>query len=112
VALLVGLPQNPSRLDPVAHPDLATKRRPYILKSLAGAGVTSDAEEARAAAENAEFSVVAKAGRAHDRWRRLDRLGQVAVPSRVVLQNPSAWVIMNEWMRVRWDVKAAVAEAR
>src|SRR5882762_1699345 len=39
VAFLVGLVQNPSGLNPVAHPDRAAKRRQYILKSLADAGV-------------------------------------------------------------------------
>jgi len=61
VAFLVGLPQNPSRLDPAAHPDLAAKRRQYVLRALAGAGVISEAEEAKAAAENAESSVVPSA---------------------------------------------------
>jgi hypothetical protein len=61
VAFLVGLVQNPSGLNPVAHPDRAAKRRQYILKSLADAGVISEAEEAKAAAENAESTVVPKA---------------------------------------------------
>ena len=39
VALLVGLPQSPSRLDPVASPGLVARRRAYILKSLAVAGL-------------------------------------------------------------------------
>jgi hypothetical protein len=58
VAFLVGLPQSPSRLDPVAHPDRAAKRRQYILKTLAAAGLISEAEEEKAAAENAESTVV------------------------------------------------------
>jgi hypothetical protein len=58
VALLVGLPQSPTRFDPVAHPNLAAKRRQEILKSLADAGVISGDEAAKAAAENAESAVV------------------------------------------------------
>jgi len=61
VAFLVGLAQNPGRLDPVAHPDAATRRRQYILKSMALAGVISKAEEATATAENAESTVLPKA---------------------------------------------------
>jgi penicillin-binding protein 1A len=60
VAFLVGLSQNTSRLNPVSHPDRAAERRLYILKSLAGAGVISDAEAAKAASENAESTVVPK----------------------------------------------------
>ena len=61
VAVLVGLAQNPTRFDPVAHPDAATRRRQYILKSMALAGVISKAEEATATAENAESTVLPKA---------------------------------------------------
>ncbi|HKB47618.1 MAG TPA: transglycosylase domain-containing protein, partial [Ktedonobacterales bacterium] len=61
VAFLVGLPQSPSWLDPVAHPDRAAKRRQYILKTLAVAGLISEAEEEKAAADNAESTVVPNA---------------------------------------------------
>jgi len=57
-AFLVGLVQNPTGLNPLAHPDLAAKRRQYILNSLADAGVISEAEEAKPAAENAESIIV------------------------------------------------------
>jgi len=58
VALLASLPQNPSRFDPIAHADLAATRRRYVLKSLAGGGVISNAEEARAEADDTESTVV------------------------------------------------------
>jgi len=61
VAFLVGLAQNPGRLDPAAHPDAAATRRQYILKSMALAGVISEVEEAKATAENAESTVLPKA---------------------------------------------------
>lgn len=61
VAFLVGLPQNPSGFDPVVSPDLARRRRQYVLKSLAGAGVISETERAKAAIENAESAVIPKA---------------------------------------------------
>jgi membrane carboxypeptidase/penicillin-binding protein len=61
VALPVGLPQNPHEYDPVAHPSSAAKRREYILNSLAVAGFISEAEAAKAAAENAESTVLPRA---------------------------------------------------
>jgi hypothetical protein len=61
VALLVGLPQSPHGYDPVAHPKSAAKRREYILNSLAVGGFISEAEAAKAVAENAESTVLPRA---------------------------------------------------
>jgi penicillin-binding protein 1A len=61
VALLVGLPQNPSNLDPVVHSDRAMARRKYVLQALASARVISDVEAAKAVAENTESTVVPSA---------------------------------------------------
>jgi len=60
IALLVGIPQNPSRCDPVAHPDVAAKRRQYMVQALAASGVISADDAAKAASEKAEAAVAAK----------------------------------------------------
>ena len=61
VALIAGLPESPGRFNPVLHPERAAQRRQSVVKLLAGAGVISEAEAQRAAAENVEASVVPKA---------------------------------------------------
>jgi hypothetical protein len=57
-ALLIGLLQSPGWDNPINHPDRALARRLHILKSLAAAGVISSEEQAAAAAENAEATVL------------------------------------------------------
>lgn len=42
-ALLAGLPQSPSRLDPYRHPERARKRRSYVLRRLAELGHIDEA---------------------------------------------------------------------
>lgn len=61
VALLVGLLANPCEYDPIEDPDLVAKRRQYVLKTLALAGLISEPELAKAMAENAESTVVPNA---------------------------------------------------
>jgi len=50
-ALLAGLPQAPSRLNPLRHPQRATARRNLVLQRLAAAGKTDPARLAKALAE-------------------------------------------------------------
>ncbi|QRN98335.1 transglycosylase domain-containing protein [Archangium violaceum] len=49
VALLAGLPQSPSRYDPLLRPEAALRRRDFVLARLQSAGLISEArrEEAR-----------------------------------------------------------------
>jgi len=47
-ALLAGIPQNPTRYDPVRHPKAARDRRAYVLEQLYGQGRITRAEERRA----------------------------------------------------------------
>ncbi|EPX64448.1 Multimodular transpeptidase-transglycosylase [Cystobacter fuscus DSM 2262] len=49
VALLAGLPQSPSRYDPLRRPEAALRRRDFVLSRLLSAGLISEAqrEEAR-----------------------------------------------------------------
>jgi len=50
-ALLAGIPQAPSRLNPLHHPEKALKRRNVVLQRLAAAGKTDPARIASALAE-------------------------------------------------------------
>jgi penicillin-binding protein 1A len=47
-ALLAGLPQAPSRYDPVRHPEAARRRQRYVLDRMLAAGFVTPAEHARA----------------------------------------------------------------
>lgn len=47
-ALLAGLPQSPSRLDPFRHPERALKRRAYVLGRMKTLGLVDEATFARA----------------------------------------------------------------
>ena len=47
-ALLAGLPQAPSRYDPVRHPEAARRRQRYVLDRMLAAGFITPAEHARA----------------------------------------------------------------
>jgi penicillin-binding protein 1A len=51
LALLAGLPQAPSRLDPLLHPEAALARRRQVLASMVRAGFLRPAEARRLAAE-------------------------------------------------------------
>jgi hypothetical protein len=57
-ALLIGLPENPSYLNPIERPELVRRHRLQVLKSLAAGGLISREDEAKAAAEDAEATVL------------------------------------------------------
>ena len=55
LALIAGLPQAPSRYSPFTHPELAKKRRAYVLDRMVANGMISKPE--RDSAENSEIRV-------------------------------------------------------
>ncbi|HWQ90714.1 MAG TPA: penicillin-binding protein 1C [Clostridia bacterium] len=63
-ALLAGLPQAPTRLNPVHHRDRAIKRQQWILREMRDCGFITAAELDRALAEKLGFAATSRAFRA------------------------------------------------
>ena len=54
-ALLAGLPNQPTELDPLRHPDAAKARQAQVLQAMLGAGVITASQVAEAAAEPLQY---------------------------------------------------------
>jgi penicillin-binding protein 1A len=50
-ALLAGIPSDPARFDPVAHPNVARQRRDFVLRTMREQGMIAPADEASAVNE-------------------------------------------------------------
>lgn len=64
-ALLAGLPQAPSRLQPDRHPDAALQRRRTVLRRMEELGMITAAQREAAAASNPELNPMHRTTRAH-----------------------------------------------
>jgi len=62
--VIAGLPQAPTRLDPLAHPAAAKRRQRVVLARMAAAGMISASDEQRALAEELRFAAAPPAPRA------------------------------------------------
>ncbi len=81
-AMIAGLPQAPSRYDPLRHPEAAERRRNRVLSAMAEMELISDAEAARAQREPLNLTPPARALNApyfveHVRRELDDQLGEL-----------------------------------